>query len=70
MYQLFIFFMVTDPKTTVRSRWWQCVVVVIVAFVEMLMRLAEIVYAPFYALFLVGAIAMIVEIRLSATKSR
>lgn len=62
MYQLFIFFMVTDPKTTVRSRRWQCVVVFLVALVEMLMRLAEILYAPFYALFLVGATAMVVEI--------
>jgi enediyne biosynthesis protein E5 len=63
MYQLFIFFMITDPKTTVRSRRGQCVVVVLVAFVEMLMRLAEAVYAPFYALFLVGSVAMILEIR-------
>ena len=62
MYQLFIFFMITDPRTTVRSKFGQCVVVVIVAFVEMLMRLAEILYAPFYALFIVGSIAMIVEI--------
>jgi hypothetical protein len=62
MYQLFIFFMITDPKTTVRSKVGQCVVVVIVAFVEMLMRLAEILYAPFYALFLVGSIAMVAEI--------
>jgi hypothetical protein len=62
MYQLFIFFMITDPKTTVRSKTGQCVVVVIVAFVEMLMRLAEVVYAPFYALFLVGSIAMVVDI--------
>jgi hypothetical protein len=62
MYQLFIFFMITDPKTTVRSKRGQCVVVVIVAFVEMLMRLAEILYAPFYALFLVGSTAMIAEI--------
>ena len=62
MYQLFIFFMITDPKTTVRSKFGQCVVVVIVAFVEMLMRLAEILYAPFYALFIVGSVAMIVEI--------
>jgi hypothetical protein len=62
MYQLFIFFMITDPKTTVRSKKWQCVVVVIVAFVEMLMRLAEVVYAPFYALFVVGSIAMVIEI--------
>jgi enediyne biosynthesis protein E5 len=66
MYQLFIFFMITDPKTTVRSKWGQCVVVVIVAFVEMLMRLAEIVYAPFYALFVVGSIAMVMEIRRDA----
>jgi hypothetical protein len=62
MYQLFVFFMVTDPKTTVRSKRGQVVVVVLVAFVEMLMRLAEIVYAPFYALFVVGSIAMVIDI--------
>jgi len=62
MYQLFIFFMVTDPKTTVRSRSGQCVVVFLVALVEMVMRLFEVVYAPFYALFWVGSIAMVVEI--------
>jgi hypothetical protein len=61
MYQLFIFFMVTDPKTTVRPKWGQAVVVCLVAFVEMLLRLAEVVYAPFYALFLVGPSALIVE---------
>ena len=58
MYQLFIFFMVTDPKTTVRSKLWQCIVVLIVAFVEMILRLNQVVYAPFYALFLVGPAAM------------
>jgi len=68
MYQLFIFFMVTDPKTTVRSKTWQCIVVFIVAFVEMLMRLAEFVYAPFYALFVVGAVAMVGEIWLDSRK--
>ena len=61
MYQLFIFFMVTDPKTTVRTRRGQVVVVIIVAFVEMLLRLANVVYAPFYALFLVGPAAMLCE---------
>ncbi len=61
MYQLFIFFMVTDPKTTVGPRWGQVVVVVTVAFVEMLLRLAEVVYAPFYALFLVGPAALLIE---------
>jgi hypothetical protein len=68
MYQLFIFFMITDPKTTVRSRLGQCIVVVIVAFVEMLMRLAEIVYAPFYALFIVGSVAMVGQIWLDSRK--
>jgi len=66
MYQLFIFFMVTDPKTTVRSRWGQCLVVFIVAFVEMLLRLREVLYAPFYALFIVGPIAMAVQIWLDS----
>jgi len=61
MYQLFIFFMVTDPKTTVHPRWAQCLVVFLVAFVEMLLRLAEVVHAPFYALFVVGPSAMVLE---------
>jgi enediyne biosynthesis protein E5 len=70
MYQLFTFFMVTDPKTTVRSTWGQCLVVFVVAFVEMVMRLNEIVYAPFYALFIVGPIALLVEQWLDLRKAR
>jgi hypothetical protein len=61
MYQLFIFFMITDPKTTVRSKFWQCIVVALVAFVEMILRLSHVVYAPFYALFLVGPVALLLE---------
>jgi len=61
MYQLFIFFMVTDPKTTVRSTSGQCVVVFAVALVEAILRLAQVVYAPFYALFLVGPAALLFE---------
>ena len=61
MYQLFIFFMVTDPKTTVRSTTGQCVVVCLVALVEMALRLAECVYAPFYALFFVGPAALLFD---------
>jgi Na+-transporting NADH:ubiquinone oxidoreductase subunit NqrB len=61
MYQLFIFFMITDPKTTVRSKFWQCVVVSLVALVEMILRLSQVVYAPFYALFLVGPAALLIE---------
>src|SRR5579863_566822 len=61
MYQLFIFFMITDPKTTVKSRKWQAIVVAIVAVVEMILRLDQVVYAPFYALFMVGPAALLVE---------
>ena len=62
MYQLFIFFMITDPKTTVRSRWGQCLVAFLIALVEMVLRLAENIHAPYYALAIVGPIANIVEI--------
>jgi Na+-transporting NADH:ubiquinone oxidoreductase subunit NqrB len=61
MYQLFIFFMITDPKTTVRSKFWQGVVVSLIALVEMILRLSQVVYAPFYALFLVGPVALLIE---------
>jgi enediyne biosynthesis protein E5 len=62
MYQLFIFFMITDPKTTVRSKRWQCVVAGAVAFVEMLLRLNQVVHAPYYALFITGPTANLIEI--------
>jgi enediyne biosynthesis protein E5 len=62
MYQLFIFFMITDPKTTVKGRRMQILVTVMIAFVEFLLRLAHYVNAPFYALFIVGPIANLLEI--------
>jgi Na+-transporting NADH:ubiquinone oxidoreductase subunit NqrB len=63
MYQLFIFFMITDPKTTVRSsRLAQCVVVFLVAVAEAILRLLQNVHAPYYALFIVGPAATLVEI--------
>jgi Na+-translocating ferredoxin:NAD+ oxidoreductase RnfD subunit len=70
MYQLFIFFMVTDPKVAVRSKTGQVVTVVVVAFVEMLLRLNEVIYAPFYALFLVGPAALLVERALDGARVR
>jgi hypothetical protein len=70
MYQLFIFFMVTDPKTTVKSKRAQSVVVFLVALVEMFLRLAESIYAPFYALAIVGPAAMALEIAPSSRESR
>lgn len=58
MYQLFVFFMITDPKTTVKSYWGQILVAVLIALLEMVFRLNEAVYAPFYALFIIGPIAL------------
>jgi Na+-translocating ferredoxin:NAD+ oxidoreductase RnfD subunit len=68
MYQLFIFFMITDPKTTVHSRPAQCAVAFAVALVEMILRLFEVVHAPYYSLFMVGPTANLVEIWLTARK--
>jgi len=62
MYQLFVFFMITDPKTTVKSKLGQCVVAFLVAFAEFIFRLMQVVYAPFYALFFVGPTANLIEI--------
>jgi enediyne biosynthesis protein E5 len=70
MYQLFIFFMITDPKTTVGPKWAQAVVVIVVAAVEAVFRLMQWVYAPFYALFVVGPIANLIEIGLASRKAR
>lgn len=61
MYQLFVFFMITDPKTTVKSKFGQCVVAVLVAFAEFIFRLMQVVYAPFYALFVIGPTANLIE---------
>jgi enediyne biosynthesis protein E5 len=69
MYQLFIFFMITDPKTTVQTTWGQCVVAFLVALIEMVLRLNESVYAPLYALFLVGPAANLLEIWWHARQS-
>lgn len=70
MYQLFALFMITDPKTTVSSRKGAATVACVVAFVEMLLRLAEVIYAPFYALFLVGPVALLVEMRWASRAGR
>ena len=62
MYQLYIFFMITDPKTTVHTKRGQCLVAFLVAATEAALRLLELVHAPYYALFLVGPAAVLVEI--------
>lgn len=61
MYQLFIFFMITDPVTTVRSKKGQIMVAFLIALIEFILRLNQFIYAPFYALFIVGPIAMVID---------
>jgi hypothetical protein len=68
MYQLFIFFMITDPRTTVKPKWAQCLVAFLVAAMEMVLRLAENIHAPYYALTIVGPAALALEIWLTTRK--
>jgi Na+-translocating ferredoxin:NAD+ oxidoreductase RnfD subunit len=69
-YQLFIFFMITDPKTTVRSKKGQCLVAFLVALLEMVFRLDQSVYAELYALFWIGPIALLVEMWLDSRRAK
>ncbi len=70
MYQLFIFFMITDPKTTVGSKRAQCAVVVLVAAMESFLRLNQNIHAPYFALFTVGPIANLVDIWLTEKRRK
>ena len=73
MYQLFVFFMITDPRTIVRGRRKQIFVAILIAIVETLIRLVAdkgwalptgITAAPaFYALATVGPIAKWLDLR-------
>ena len=69
MYQLFTLFMITDPVTTVSSKKGEMGVTILIAIVEFFLRLAEFIAAPFYALFLVGPAAMLVEAWWTGEKS-
>lgn len=63
MFQLYMFFMITDPKTTVRGRRNQMIVAVLVAVMETILRLTfRDVHSLYHALFIVGPIANLVEI--------
>jgi hypothetical protein len=68
MYQLFIFFMITDPRTTVQGKKAQMLVAFCVALMECVFRLFQNVHAPYYALFIVGPIANLIEIWLNSRR--
>jgi enediyne biosynthesis protein E5 len=73
MYQLFVFFMITDPRTVVKGKRRQMVVAVIIAIVETIIRFASDqgwplptafnAAPPLLALALVGPIAKFLDLR-------
>ena len=73
MYQLFIFFMITDPRTVVRGRRGQIIVAVVIALAEALIRFASDQGWPLptafnaapalVALWLVGPVAKWIDLR-------
>jgi Na+-translocating ferredoxin:NAD+ oxidoreductase RnfD subunit len=73
MYQLFIFFMITDPRTVVRGRRKQIIVAVLIAVMETLIRFASDkgwpmptafnVAPAFFALATVGPVAKWIDLR-------
>ncbi|MGZ3331254.1 MAG: hypothetical protein ACXU9Z_07320 [Gemmatimonadaceae bacterium] len=75
MYQLFIFFMITDPRTIVRGRRKQIIVAVVIAVMETLIRFASDkgwplptafnVAPAFFALATVGPVAKWIDLRRS-----
>jgi enediyne biosynthesis protein E5 len=69
-YQLFIFFMITDPKTTVHSKTGQCMVAFLVALLEMFFRFDQSVYAELYALFWIGPIAILIEMWFDSRRAK
>jgi Na+-translocating ferredoxin:NAD+ oxidoreductase RnfD subunit len=68
MYQLFIFFMMTDPPTSVSTKRGRILVAILIAIVEFILRLGSFIYAPFYALFLVGPVAKFIDMKMHAPK--
>jgi Na+-translocating ferredoxin:NAD+ oxidoreductase RnfD subunit len=75
MYQLFVFFMITDPRTVVRGRRRQIIVAVLIAVMETLIRFASDKGWPlptgfnaapaFFALATVGPVAKWLDMRRS-----
>jgi len=80
MYQLFVFFMITDPRTVVRGRRRQVAVAIAVAVAEALIRFASdrgwplpIAFnaaPPLMALALVGPVAKWFDLRRASTAKR
>ena len=70
MYQLFVFFMITDPATTVSTKKGRIIVAFLIALLEFVLRLNQMIYAPFYSLFIVGPIALVIDMRMQNIKEK
>jgi Na+-translocating ferredoxin:NAD+ oxidoreductase RnfD subunit len=71
MFQLYILFMITDPKTTTKYRWSQTLVAMLVAVVETALRLFfKDVHSLYHALFIVAPITNLAEIYLLRAKTK
>jgi hypothetical protein len=86
MYQLYIFFMITDPRTSVTSRGGQVLVAVLIAVVEAALRLLPAyhgavglshaqaaslaLHAPYFSLFLVGPVTNFIDWEIRARLGR
>ena len=67
MFQLYIFFMITDPPTTTKRRWSQCLVAALVAVMETVLRLVfRDIHSLYHALFIVGPTSNFIEILLTS----
>jgi Na+-translocating ferredoxin:NAD+ oxidoreductase RnfD subunit len=60
-FQLFIFFMITDPRTSPSTRTGRIAYALTVAVIDHLFRLMRNQDAPFYALFVTSPLAILVE---------
>ena len=80
MYQLFVFFMITDPRTVVKGKRKQMIVAVLIAVTETLIRFASDkgwplptafnVAPAFFALATVGPVAKLLDLRRPAKVQR
>lgn len=52
-FQLFAFFMITDPKTTPQARWARITAALLIALVDAVLRVQGVTNSPFYAAFVV-----------------
>jgi Na+-translocating ferredoxin:NAD+ oxidoreductase RnfD subunit len=61
-FQLFLFFMITDPKTTPGTRPGRIAYAAAVALLEAALRTARIVHAPFYSLLVISPLFVVLEV--------